>query len=127
MSSAVVFLTAHQASGREAAEWSRLVSSGSTLVIYMPGKDYALLSAKLRAARLPGETPCAVISRASTSQQRAHRTTIADLPNTPHLDSPTLLVIGDVVRLANMREMNVSEIPEFSSEASSIRAEEVIA
>jgi hypothetical protein len=29
--------------------------------------------------------------------------------------------------LANMREMNVSEIPEFSSEASSIRAEEVIA
>jgi len=61
MSSAVVFLTAHQASGKEAAEWSKLASSGSTLVIYMPGKNYISLSAKLRAAQLPGETPCALI------------------------------------------------------------------
>jgi uroporphyrin-III C-methyltransferase len=128
MSSAVVFLTAHQASGREAAEWSRLVSSGSTLVIYMPGRDYTSLSAKLRAAQLPGETPCAVISRASTSKQQAHRTTIAELPNAPHLDSPTLLVVGDVVRLANLQEIpGVGEIAEFSSEASSIRVEEVVA
>jgi uroporphyrin-III C-methyltransferase len=128
ISSAVVFLTAHQASGREAAEWSRLASSGSTLVIYMPGRDYTSLSAKLRAAQLPGETPCAVISRASTSKQQAHRTTIAELPNAPHLDSPTLLVIGDVVRLANLQEIpGVSEIAEFSSEASSIRVEEVVA
>ncbi|MFL6444458.1 MAG: uroporphyrinogen-III C-methyltransferase [Candidatus Sulfotelmatobacter sp.] len=128
MSSAVVFLTAHQASGREAAEWSRLASSGSTLVIYMPGRDYTSLSAKLRAAQLPGDTPCAVISRASTSQQQAHRTTIAELPNAPHLDSPTLLVVGDVVRLANLQEIpGVTEIAEFSSEASSIRVEEVIA
>ncbi|HEX6804756.1 MAG TPA: uroporphyrinogen-III C-methyltransferase [Terriglobales bacterium] len=127
MSSAVVFLTAHQASGRETAEWSRLVSSGSTLVLYMPGKDYASLSAKLRSAQMPGETPCAVISRASTSQQQAHRTTVAGLSQAPHLDSPTLLVIGDVVRLANLQDIGVNEIREFSSEARSMTVEGVIA
>jgi siroheme synthase len=94
----------------------------------MPGKDYASLSAKLRSAQLPGETPCAVISRASTSRQQAHRTTIAELPHAPHLDSPTLLVVGDVVRLANLQEIaGMSEIAEFSSEATPMAAEEVIA
>jgi uroporphyrin-III C-methyltransferase len=128
MSSAVVFLTAHQASGREAAEWSKLAASGSTLVIYMPGKNYTSLSAKLTGAGLLGETPCAVISRASTSQQHAHRTTIAQLPKAPHMDSPTLLVVGDVVRLANLQELErVSEIPDFSAPGTSITAEEVIA
>ena len=128
MSSAVVLLTAHQASGREAAEWSKLVSSGSTLVIYMPGKDYRSLSIKLRAAQLPGETPCALISRASTSQQQTHRTTIAELPKAPHLDAPTLLVVGDVVRLANLQEIaGISQIAEFSSEATSMSGGEGIA
>lgn len=127
MSSAVVFLTAHQASGREAAEWSRLASSGSTLVIYMPGKNYGSLSAKLQAAGISGETPCALISRASTPRQQTRRTTLAQLHAAPHLDSPTLLVIGDVVRLASVGEINLNEIPEFSVEAASIRAEEVVA
>jgi hypothetical protein len=37
------------------------------------------------------------------------------------------LVVGDVVRLANVREMTINEIPEFSAQASSMRAKEVIA
>jgi len=97
-------------------------------VIYMPGKDYRWLRNKLRAAQLPGETPCALISRASTSQQQTHRTTIADLRNAPHLDSPTLLVVGEVVRLANLQEIpGISEIAEFSSEATSMTVGEGIA
>ena len=39
-SSALVFLTAHQAAGSEAANWSKLAGSGATLVIYMPGQNY---------------------------------------------------------------------------------------
>jgi uroporphyrin-III C-methyltransferase len=103
LSSALVFLTAHQASNSEAAEWSKLAGSGSTLVIYMPGQNYNGLSAKLRAAGLAGETPCAVISRASSPQQRTHITTISELKSAPRLASPTLLVVGEVVRLANRR------------------------
>ena len=117
LSSAVVFLTAQQCAGKEAAEWSKLASSGSTLVIYMPGRDYASLSTKLRAAGLSPDVPCAVISRASTARQHTYCTTIGELPKAPHLDSPTLLVIGKVVRFANMTsatELAVAGIPEFS-------------
>ena len=129
ISSAVVFLTAQQASGSEAADWSKLAGSGSTLVIYMPGRNYAALSANLRAAGLAGETPCAIVSRATTSRQRTHRTTIQELANAPHLESPTLLVIGEVVRLAAEVALNqfpVSQIPDLP-ETSSRRAEEIIA
>jgi uroporphyrin-III C-methyltransferase len=101
LSSALVFLTAHQASNSEAAEWSKLAGSGSTLVIYMPGRNYDGLSAKLRAAGLAAETLCAVISRASSPQQRTHITTISELKSAPRLASPTLLVVGEVVRFAN--------------------------
>jgi len=101
ISSAVVFLTGHRASADEAANWSRLRACGSTLVIYMPGQNYRVAAARLKAAGLATETPCAVISRATTSQQRTYRTTIAGLRHLPSLPSPTLLVIGEVVRLAD--------------------------
>jgi uroporphyrin-III C-methyltransferase len=100
ISSAVVFLTGHRVSADEAANWSRLRACGSTLVIYMPGQNYRDTARKLGAGGLAMETPCAVISRATTSQQRTYRTTIAGLRHLPTLPSPTLLVIGEVVRLA---------------------------
>jgi uroporphyrin-III C-methyltransferase len=99
-SSAVVFLTAHQASNSEAANWSKLAGSGATLVIYMPGHNYSEIAAKLRVVGLGGETPCVIISRATSRQQRNHRTTLADLHKSPQLPAPTLLVVGEVVRFA---------------------------
>jgi len=101
LSSAVVFLTAHHASDREAANWSKLAGSGSTLVIYMPGQNFREISLKLESTGLETDTPCALISRASTPRQQAFRTTIGELENAPHLASPTLLVVGDVVRHAD--------------------------
>ena len=100
-SSALVLLTAHQAEGSEAANWSKLAGSGATLVIYMPGQNYSEVAAKLKAAGLAGETPCAVISRATTPQQRTHRSTVAALHRSPKLAAPTLLVVGKVVRFAD--------------------------
>ncbi len=100
-SSALVFLTAHQASGSEAANWNKLAGSGATLVIYMPGQRYSEVSSKLEAAGLNGDMPCAIISRATTPLQRTHFSTIADLPRAPRLAAPTLLVVGEVVRLAD--------------------------
>jgi uroporphyrin-III C-methyltransferase len=101
ISSEVVFLAGHRASADEAGKWSNLRAQGLTLVIYMPGQNYRDTAAKLKAAGLATETPCAVISRATTSQQRTYRTTIAGLRDLPSLASPTLLVIGEVVRLAD--------------------------
>src|SRR5580700_6072266 len=103
-SSALVLITAHRASENDAAEkdaWSKLVASGATLVIYMPGQNYSDIAQRLRTAGLAGETPCAVISRATTKYQRTHRTTVRDLHRSPQLAAPTLLVVGEVVRMAD--------------------------
>jgi uroporphyrin-III C-methyltransferase len=108
-SSALVLITAHRASDHQASEkdaaekdaWSKFVASGATLVIYMPGQNYSDIAQRLRTAGLAGETPCAVISRATTKHQRTHRTTVLDLHRSPQLAAPTLLVVGEVVRLAD--------------------------
>lgn len=101
ISSALVFITAQQAADSDAADWSKLAASGTTLVIYMPGKSYHQLSAKLRAAGLAADTPCAIVSRATTPQQRVHVTAIGELATSPQLAAPTLLIVGEVVRLAD--------------------------
>jgi uroporphyrin-III C-methyltransferase len=102
-SSALVLITAHQASenATEKDAWSKFVASGATLVIYMPGQNYSDIAKRLTKAGLTGETPCAVISRATTRHQRTHRTTVLDLHRTPQLAAPTLLVVGEVVRMAD--------------------------
>jgi siroheme synthase len=82
-----------------------LVSSGATLVIYMPGQDYSDIARRLMAAGLAGATPCAIISRATTKRQRTHRTTVLDLRRAPQLAAPTLLVVGEVVGLADPAAM----------------------
>lgn len=100
-SSALVFLTVHHAPGSEVANWSKLAGSGATLVIYMPGQNYSDVAAKLRASGLSGDTPCIVISRATTPQQRTYRSTIAQLHSAPKFVAPTLLVVGEVVRFTD--------------------------
>lgn len=100
-SSALVLITAHQASGSDGANWSKLAGSGATLVIYMPGHNHAEIAAKLKASGLAGETPCAIVSRATTAQQQTHFSTITELGRSPKLAAPTLLVVGEVVRHAD--------------------------
>lgn len=112
ISSAVIFLTAHQASESEAAEWNRFAGSGSTLVIYMPGRDYTELSRRLRSAGLSEETPCAILSRVCTARQQMYCTTIDDLSNAPCVESPSLLIVGRVVGLSDC------ESPDADSSAS---------
>ena len=115
-SDALVLITAHRASkdrtsksngAREeggennGADWNKLAASGATLVIYMPGQNYSEIAEKLRVAGVAGEMPCAIISRATTQYQRTYRTNVSDLHRAPQLAAPTLLVVGEVVRLAD--------------------------
>ncbi len=104
ISSAVVLTTFHQATDHEDADWSRLVTSNSTLVIYMPGRNYNPVADRLTAAGLDPTTPCLVVSRATTPHQQTHATTVHELPQTPKLPAPTLLIVGEVTRHANIRE-----------------------
>jgi uroporphyrin-III C-methyltransferase len=101
-SSTLVLTAGHRASGHnDATDWGRFAAGDSTLVIYMPGRDYTGVAGKLLAAGFKAETPCAIISRATTPSQQIHRTVVSNLHGSPHLPSPTLLVVGEVVRFAD--------------------------
>jgi uroporphyrin-III C-methyltransferase len=101
-SHAVVFLTGHHASEDDPTNWQALVSLGATIVVYMPGRQLGGLVRKLRSAGMPARTPCAVISRATTQEQRTLATTLEKLPELPQPPAPTLLVIGEVSRQAEL-------------------------
>ncbi len=116
-SSALVLITAHRASEKNPSDWSKFVATGATLVIYMPGQNYSDIARRLTSAGLAGETPCAVISRATTRYQRTYRTTVLELHRTPQLASPTLVIVGDVVRLADPAAVTAEFVlPDLSSE-----------
>ena len=95
---AVVFVTGHRAANNEEGQWREFVRSGATLVIYMPGRNFGEIARRLRKAGLAGQTPCAVVSRATTAAQQLHVTTIGELPAAPQLAAPALLIVGEVVR-----------------------------
>jgi len=106
--SAVVFLTSHQAADRS-TQWTTYLHSGATLAIYMPGADHAGTSASLVGAGIPLETPCAIVSQASTKDQRIHRTTVYGLPGAPPLPAPTILLVGEVFRIEETQAHRTSD------------------
>jgi uroporphyrin-III C-methyltransferase len=110
MSSTLVLTAGHRAPERDDADWSQFAGGDSTLVIYMPGHDYTEIAGRLSAAGFAQETPCAVISRATTPLQQVHQTTISHLHRAPSLAAPTLLIVGDVVKLADREVAQPEEI-----------------
>jgi uroporphyrin-III C-methyltransferase len=101
-SSALVLITNHQAKHSKAAAngWPVHLPQNSTVVVYMPGYGYEATAKKLIGSGLDAATPCAIISHATAPDQQLYQTTIQDLPHSPHLPAPTLLVVGEVARFA---------------------------
>lgn len=95
--SKLVFATAHCKSGRAALGQ---LSPDATVVLYMPGDDYSIVSAQLRNSGLPGETPCALVSQATTETQQVVRTTVGELASKIPLPAPALLIVGAVAARA---------------------------
>jgi uroporphyrin-III C-methyltransferase len=116
-SSTLVLTAGHRASEHSDSDWNGLAGAESTFVVYMPGQDYAGIAARLTAAGFALETPCAVISKATTAEQQLHRTKISDLHRTPNLPAPTLLVVGEVVRFADQDSAQLrTSLPELEKE-----------
>jgi uroporphyrin-III C-methyltransferase len=114
---AVTFITGHRATSNGEHDWENFVGSGATLAIYMPGRNYGEIARRLRNAGLPGETACALVSRATVADQHLHVTTVAGLPATPRRPAPTLLIVGEVVRLAADRFVGTAEFEQLFSAA----------
>jgi len=96
-SSRIVVVSAHRAHENESeppSDWRSLSAYHATLVIYMPGRNLAVLRQELLDAGLDAKTPAAIVSAASTPQQREHRTTLDHLDTAPPMPAPTILLIG---------------------------------
>ncbi|MFT3812183.1 MAG: uroporphyrinogen-III C-methyltransferase [Acidovorax sp.] len=100
----VLFLTGHAKPGGEATDWRQLAATAHaarlTLVIYMGMSGAAHIQAELLHG-LPAHTPAVVIQHASLPRQRHAVTTLGELHATIEregLASPSVIVIGDVVR-----------------------------
>jgi uroporphyrin-III C-methyltransferase len=102
----VVVITNHQASGDGAGvktNWQGLVRDDSTLVIYMPGHDFASLRRELLSAGCAPDIPAAVVSRASAPDQGYRVTTVGELEKLPRVDSPAVILIGRALNRVHHR------------------------
>ena len=99
---ACVFVTGHLKDGTMDLDWPALARPRQTIVVYMGLQGLPMLCRKLVAHGLPAATPAAIVQQGTTSRQRVVTATLATLPaqaDAARLEPPTLIIIGDVVRL----------------------------
>lgn len=107
--SAVVFVTGHECAGKSArknhVDWAALAKTGATLCIYMGVRRLPEISAALAEGGLSGETPVAVVANATLANQSVHVTTLVAAPSlsTTLKGQPSLIIVGDVVRWAELQ------------------------
>lgn len=101
----VVFITGHAQPGSAGPDWRALAATARdarlTLVIYMGVSGAARIQDELLAGGLPAATPVAIVQRASLPDQQHAVATLGTLAATIARDglaSPSVIVVGDVVR-----------------------------
>jgi uroporphyrin-III C-methyltransferase len=72
------------------------VTPATTLVLYMPGAEYADVAARLREGGLAEDLPCVIVSGASGPQQKICWSTVARLASEEKLPAPALMIVGRV-------------------------------
>ena len=103
--SKLILATAHHAADKAApVAWEGAFPPESTLVLYMPGRNFAALSASLIAAGIAPETPVAAVSKASTPNQQVVSTTLAALPHAEPGPAPLILLIGQAIQVVKTSE-----------------------
>ena len=104
--SAVSFV-AGQCKGLSDQNWSGLAGKGRTLVIYMGVANAEAIVEKLIADGAAPELPVAVLENGTRDNFRAIRTLLTDLGDMvrrENVQSPALLVVGEVVRYGDAED-----------------------
>src|SRR6478736_5898886 len=103
-SSAVVFVTGHQcAANTDALDWHALTKLRATLCFYMGVRRLPEIAHNLLAHGMAPSTPLALISQATLPTQKITITRLdaAEKMTPDEIAPPALVVIGEVVRLAD--------------------------
>lgn len=125
----VVFITGHAKPGDSGTNWRQLAATARdaklTLVIYMGISGAARIQQELLQG-LPPETPVAIVQNASLPTQRHATTTLAGLQHTlveQQLQSPSVIVVGDVVKaLQSLQDANPSRVQASSATSGWLRS-----
>ena len=104
LASTVTFVTGHEdpTKDRSVVEWPRLATAHGTLVFLMGMTNLPKIVQCLRAEGKDGSTPAAVIRWGTRASQQTVVGTLDDIvekATAAHMDPPTVIVIGEVVRL----------------------------
>lgn len=119
----VMFITGHRKqNGTLALDWDSMKCPERTLVFYMGLSNAQLISDNLQQQGRAASTPAALVERGTTENQRVVITQLDDLAaavEREQLKSPTMMIIGDVVSLA---EKNAELLAEINSASTPLRA-----
>ncbi len=99
---ACVFVTGHLKDGSMNLDWPGLARRRQTVVIYMGLHGLPVLCEKLIEHGLPPDWPAAIVQQGTTPRQRTVTGTLTTLPQlaeAARLKAPTLIIVGEVVKL----------------------------
>lgn len=98
----VRFLTGHLKEGSPELPWQELIYENQTLVLYMGLVGLEQICQKLIAHGQRADMPIALISKGTTPEQKIVIGTLADIADKvtqQQIKAPTLIIIGEVVKL----------------------------
>lgn len=98
----VIFVTGNMKSGKLDLNWDQLIKPRQTVVVYMGLDGLSELFSQLMRYGMDANMPVALIEQGTTTQQRVITGKVGSLAQkmiTMDVHAPTLIIIGDVVRL----------------------------
>jgi len=100
----VTFITGHCQLASRPMDWQGYANPNNTLVVYMGILNADVISKGLINAGRGADTPVAIVSKATTQDQQRFIGTLGELGQLaadPALEMPALMIIGEVVSLAD--------------------------
>jgi uroporphyrin-III C-methyltransferase len=95
VASQILLTTFSRGTDGSVMDWG-CVTSTTTLVLYMPGADYAEVSQRLLDGGLPADLSCVIVSRATGFSQGVRWSNVGRLASEEKLPAPALLIVGRV-------------------------------
>ena len=107
IASAVTFVTGHDRGGGvpDGVDWPAIAQGSPVIVLYMGLNHLARIAARLIAAGRSPNEPVAIVSKATTADQRVLVSTLVEAAAAAAaaaIEAPTIIVIGEIVRLRPM-------------------------
>ncbi|MDH5485122.1 MAG: siroheme synthase CysG [Gammaproteobacteria bacterium] len=106
-SQACVFVTGHLKDGTIDLNWPALAQPNQTVVFYMGLHGAPTLCREMMAHGLPASTPVALVQKGTTPEQKTivgSLGTLDEIVKTHEFKPPTLIIVGEVVRLREKLE-----------------------